>query len=183
MKPQIIGLYSPAPGSGKSTIAELLSAEDYEIISFASALKKMAVALLESCGYTNREARKIVNEKDMVIPGLNTRCRTILQTLGTDWGRNIIGENIWVNVWKMKANHCKYVVADDVRFHNEAEAIKELGGQVWKVVRPSVTNKETHASEGRLNDWDGFDRIIINDGTIKDLADNVMRAMNYDIQG
>jgi hypothetical protein len=61
------------------------------------------------------------------------------------------------------------VVADDVRFPNEALAIKEMGGEVWKIVRPGTENNESHSSEGQLDHWDGFSRIIVNDGSIDDL--------------
>lgn len=182
MPPTIIGLYSPAPGSGKSTIAQFLRDEGYHINSFAAPLKNMTVALLESAGYDRNQAWAIVNNKDMVVPGLGFRSRTIQQRLGTEWGRMAMSEDFWVDIWRSNARCHVKVVADDVRFLNEAQAIKAMGGQMWHVIRPSAANKETHSSEGQLNNWDGFDCTIINDGTIEDLADTTLKILGYDVK-
>ena len=73
-----------------------------------------------------------------------------MQTLGTEWGRHMIGKDIWVNLWRNKAyNHLDMncnVVADDVRFHNEVEVIKEMGGKIIKLHRSS-SSKSAHKSE------------------------------------
>lgn len=66
-----------------------------------------------------------------------------------------------------------FVVADDVRFLNEAMAIKEMGGEMWKIIRPGTENGENHSSEGQLDHWDGFSRVIVNDGSIQDLRDRL----------
>ena len=182
MPPTIIGLYSPAPGSGKSTIAQFLRDEGYHVNSFAGPLKNMTAALFESAGYSYAQAWNMVNNKDMIVPTLGFRSRTIQQRLGTEFGRMVMGEDFWVNIWQAKARCYAKVVADDVRFPNEAEAIKEMGGQMWYISRPSITNKETHASEGQLDDWRGFDRSIINDGTIQDLADKTLKILGYDVK-
>jgi hypothetical protein len=60
------------------------------------------------------------------------------------------------------------IVIDDVRFQNEAEMIKKMGGEMWKIIRPSAVNSESHQSEGGLDDWDGFDQVVENSGTIHD---------------
>lgn len=182
MPPTIIGLYSSAPGSGKTTIAQVLRNNGYYINSFAGPLKNMMVALLESAGYTNSEAWRMVRDKDSIIPALGFRSRTVQQRLGTEWGREIMRETFWVDIWRSKAERCTKVVADDVRFPNEAETIKRMGGQVWHVIRPSITNRETHPSEGLLDDWTGFDRVVVNSGTIEDLADATLKALGYNVK-
>ena len=64
------------------------------------------------------------------------------------------------------------VVIDDVRFLNEVEMIRRLGGRVIRIDRPGP-NENTHASENELNDFDGWDGVIVNDGTLEDLAERV----------
>jgi hypothetical protein len=170
MLPKVIGLYSPAPGSGKSTIATCLEHYDYTVVPFACFLKGMIRALLVELGYTPSRATDIIKQKDLVVPGINIRMRTLMQTLGTEWGRNTLDQDFWINCWKEKVKSCGgFVVADDVRFPNEAAAIREMGGKVWKVVRPGVENSENHSSEGQLDHWDGFSRVIVNDGSLDDL--------------
>lgn len=182
MPPITIGLYSPAPQSGKSTVAQFLAAEGYHTVSFAAPLKNMLVALLESMGYDNAQAWHIVKNKEMIVPTLGFRSRTLQQKLGTEWGRMAMSESFWVRVWEARARRHIKVVADDCRFPNEVEAVKNMGGQVWKIVRPSVVNKETHVSEGQLDNWDGFDQVIINDGSLNDLTDKVLNILGYDAQ-
>lgn len=175
MESPIIGLYSPAPGSGKSTIAQILLEEKkYQCLSFAGPLKQMSLAFFKGMGYSDEQACHLVYNKDFVLPGLNVTVRKIMQTIGTDWGREIIHKDVWIKIWKMRAKNYPLVCVDDVRFENEAQAVKSMGGQVWKIIRPGVENRETHQSEGRLNGWDGFDRIIINDGSIDELREKLL---------
>jgi hypothetical protein len=170
MVPKIIGLYSPAPGSGKSTVAACLDDYGYCVVPFAGFLKGMVKRLLFELGYTPARATEMIKQKDLIVPGINIRMRTLMQTLGTEWGRNTLDQDFWINCWKEKVKSCRsLVVADDVRFPNEALAIKEMGGEVWKIVRPGTENNENHASEGQLDHWGGFSRIIVNDGSIDDL--------------
>lgn len=64
-------------------------------------------------------------------------------------------------------------VITDVRFHQEAEVLRELGAEIWQVVRPGVIA----GSSGHASDVDGSqfepDRIIVNDGSIQDLQKKV----------
>lgn len=85
------------------------------------------------------------------------------------------------------------VVVEDVRFPNEAETIRRLGGQLWEVVRPGTPRhyplpdwlswlsrliprrwrSRFHASEGRLRNYPHFNLRIVNDGTLEDLEATV----------
>lgn len=106
------------------------------------------------------------------------RVRDLLQKRGTEQGRLIYGENIWVdtmfawfqvlnNYWQMD----KFIVPD-VRFPNEVEAIQKWGGRVYRIVAP-IRNAEAHAtpearnhpSETSLDSYflDQFDGVIHND--------------------
>jgi hypothetical protein len=98
--------------------------------------------------------------------------RRILQRMGTEVGRNILGENIWVlAVLNNLENNGKYVFTD-CRFENEAEAVTNLWGQVWRIDRPGVGPANDHISEIGLDDWN-FDVRINNAGSIEDLAEKV----------
>lgn len=168
---KLIGLYSPAPQSGKSLAANVLARTSHRMMSFAEPIKRMGAEFFVSLGYEKDEAVALVwAHKERIVPEINATPRHVLQTLGTQWGRDCINQSIWLDCMKYRIEKEKSygVVIDDVRFLNEAEMIKDMGGEMWKIIRPSVVNKETHVSEGGLDDWDGFDRVIENTGTIQE---------------
>jgi len=167
---KLIGLYSPAPQSGKSTIAAALEQKGYVIVPFAETLKLMLLPMLEALGYDSKGANYLVNQaKQVVVGDAGVSVRHMLQTLGTEWGRQCIHPDIWVRCWKGRADQYDAVVADDVRFPNEAKMIKLLGGEMWRIERSDSVSTFDHASEGSLNNYQEFDRHITNDGTIEDL--------------
>ncbi len=179
---QLIGLYSPAPQSGKTFTASVLEQSGYKTMSFAEPIKKMAAEFIMSFGYPKEQAVRFVwASKEETIPAIKTTARHILQTLGTEWGRNCIGSEIWLNCMMSRvASHLKNgdskIVIDDVRFQNEAELIKRMSGEMWMIVRPSVQKSTTHESEGALDKWGAFDQAIINDGTIADFRAKIDKA-------
>ena len=143
--PKIIGICGSI-GSGKTLVADYLCAQhNFYKIKMASPIKDM----LSAVGLTDNELEGA--KKEIEIDLLCGRSpRYAMQTLGTEWGRHIIGKDISVNLWRNKAyNHIDMnlnVVADDVRFHNEVEIIKEMGGKIIKLSRSSST-KSPHKSE------------------------------------
>jgi len=131
---------------------------------------------------------KVFNNSRMYINKLTPR--KLLQLLGTEAGRHVIHPNIWVNA--LFADYPKIVDMDDkgldvyenwiitdVRFPNEANIIKEKGGIMIRINRPQYLNnrlvigKNEHLSETALDNYDGFDYVIENDGTVQDLIDKV----------
>ena len=167
---KIIGIYSPAPQSGKSTVAEFLKQKGYTVVPFAETLKEMLVPMLEALGYDKAGACYLTHEaKEIIVGDAGVSVRHMLQTLGTEYGRTCIHPDIWVRCWKGRAQRFDAVVADDVRFPNEAKMIKLLGGEMWRVDRPDAVRTFDHASEGSLDTYHEFDRHITNEGTIDDL--------------
>jgi hypothetical protein len=70
------------------------------------------------------------------------------------------------------------VVISDVRFLNEANAIKMMNGQVWRVNRPNVLAANDHASEIEMDSFNNFDVVITNDTTIDELFLELTGLMN-----
>lgn len=171
--PKLIGLYSPAPQSGKSTVASLLTERGYHTIPFAASLKAMLRTFLLQLGYgPDAIDTYLTTAKEHTLPGIRCSSRHLLRTLGTEWGRTCVHPEVWLIAWRSRAE--RYirsgtpVVVDDVRFPNEADLIRTLGGQLWRIDRPSTEGDTDHASEGGLDDYD-FDHYILNDGSLADL--------------
>ena len=171
----IIGLYSPAAQSGKSTVAKFLAQEcGYEVVPFAQTLKEMLIPMLKALGYSDDEAYRLVHvDKAVVVPRAEVSVRHMLRTLGTEWGRSCIHPEVWLRCWEERIKPYTLVVADDVRFPNEAKLVRRLGGELWCVKRPGVLRTHEHASEGGLDTYPHFTKLIANDGSLSDLVDKL----------
>lgn len=104
--------------------------------------------------------------------------RLMLQLLGTEWGRDLIHPNVWVNALmadyspvRMDGKMPNWVVTD-MRFPNEMEAIKQRGGVTIRVNRGVAPKTHEHPSETAL-DKARFDHIIDNNSDISSLVDTV----------
>jgi hypothetical protein len=76
----------------------------------------------------------------------------MLQLLGTEFGRNLITNDIWVRVLEAKIEPDDQIVIDDIRFPNEAEMIKGKGGKIVRVTRvgQELGMVDTHVSEAGI---------------------------------
>ena len=170
--PRLIGLYSPAPGCGKTTVANLLLA--HRPVSFAAPLKRVVEILLDRLGSDGYSL--VHKDKESIIFELGVSARHMLQTLGTEWGRACIHPDFWVMIARAEAerimNDGRCVVIDDVRFPNEAAMVFDLGGELWRIDRPGVSYDGSHESEGGLEDITP-DRVIVNDGSIDQLLEKI----------
>jgi hypothetical protein len=165
----IIGITGYA-GSGKSTAAKhLVERHGFTLVKFAGPLK----AMMRCLGLGDREIEGDLKEEPHPVLNYKTP-RYAMQTLGTEWGRDLIGQNLWVDAAMASAatviDQGGRVVIDDCRFPNEAAAIKEAGGVIIKVIRPLTTPVGAHASEEQelpvdwevynVNDVEGLGRVI-----------------------
>ena len=182
MEPRIIALYSHAPQSGKTTVARHLAyRHGYTPIKFADPIKMMVSTLLD---YTSLSYDRIFEategkDKERQIKELGgTTARKLLQTLGVEWGRKCIDENIWANILVERVAHdnLKYVI-DDLRFPNEMAALRKLvGAKFWRVDRYGVALNHGHASDGLLDGMQ-FDAHINNDGSLEQLHKQIDEAL------
>ena len=158
MKHRIIGISGPA-GSGKDTAAKLikslLPAMDYQLTSFADPLKIM---LSKGLGITARQLYG--DEKEVIDPRYGCTARHMMQTLGTEWGRNTIDQDIWVKSLENRINTLggNWIIPD-VRFESEANFIRENGILLNIIGRKTLDHN--HKSESGIYMQDG-DVIIPN---------------------
>ena len=150
----ILGLVGPK-GSGKSTLAHALMLDyHFRHFPFAGPLKAMLRTLLIGQGLTHQIIDQMIDGdlKEKPSPYLDGKSpRFAMQTLGTEWGRALIGPDFWINTWKHKAEAATdNVVCDDVRFLNESEAIRDLGGKIIYISRQDLKLGDAHVSEQEM---------------------------------
>lgn len=178
---RLIGLYSPSPGCGKTSTAHVLARQGFQPVSFAAPLRSMVFSLLLDLGYTSGEAFTLLHDcKEETLPEIGVSPRHLLRTLGTEWGRQCIHPSLWLQSFKSRLGGLHQVVVDDVRFANEAQLIQQLGGELWLVRRPGCERPAEHASDGDLDGWDGFARTLINDGSLEQLQQQVLAALEQE---
>lgn len=174
MGPPLIALYATRMQSGKSQVAKTLQlTRGFALVKFADPFKVFIKDLLIQGGATEPLAERMVEGdlKERDIPGLGVSTRRMLQTLGSDWGRQLISPALWVEIAKRKIEQNLAagtpVVVDDMRFPNEYEMILQLGGHPVKVVRTGTQPYQGHASEGLL---EGYPMTVLhNSGTLSEL--------------
>ena len=134
--PVVIGLTGPA-GCGKSTIAQHLVTQDgFTRVRFAEPLKLMLRAYLEYCGAGPELIERMLEGDLKETPSalfVGRTPRHAMQTLGTEWGRMCIDEHLWTSAAAMRVHqlaHHTDIVIDDVRFENEADTVRHMGGKV-----------------------------------------------------
>lgn len=126
-RPRIVAFTGPA-GSGKSTAADYLVGKGYTRVKFAAPLKAMCHAI----GLTVRHIEGDLKQEPCDLLQGKTP-RHAMQTLGTEWGRDCLGPNFWIDLWAAEACRHPRVVCDDCRFENEAASIRDLGGIVVRL--------------------------------------------------
>jgi hypothetical protein len=188
-------------GSGKDTFASLVmkNYEGWVIKKWAGKLKETA-SLLTGVDIRLWEDQEF--KKKWMGDQWGMTYREFLQRLGTEAMRNGLHTDVWVNAliseYKPYCSVCglyndihkmscypllrKEVYPNwlitDTRFPNEADAIKNMGYPVVRIVRPnSSAPTSDHPSETSLDDYT-FDEIIVNDGTVEELEQKAINFIN-----
>lgn len=200
-------------GSGKDTIGDIIckNKSNWVKMSFADTLKDIVSILfgwdrdmVEGSTHQSREWREIPDKFWSEKLSVEWTPRKALQYLGTELFRNHLNQNIWVDSLEKKIeNTDKSVVITDVRFENEMEMIRKLGGKIWRVERGVLPEwfkkveswnvdkenlkydipyfvteiKNIHESEWRWIGVDKPDKIIYNNGTIEDLEKEIINLI------
>lgn len=178
----IIGLIGNI-GAGKSTCAQVLVEQGFTEMTFADPLKQACMALF---GFTHEQMYGSQEMKATPDPRwFGVTPRQIMQFVGTDLLRNQlaqimpeIGTDIFVHRMKVAlTEHQGNVVVSDVRFQNEADLIKSLGGYLIKIVRPGKAS-DNHASE-QVDLVTGYDITLLNYGTKEEFLEKCKGLYEY----
>lgn len=173
----IIGLCGAA-GAGKNSVADVLSERyGFRQLAFADPIYE-AVAAITGMAVAELQDRE---QKERPLGWLPCSPRRLLQSLGTEWGRELIHPDIWITAAMRRIEEGRDYCVTDVRFVNEAHAIRDRGGVIWKVWSPrgSSLSPEAarHASEGGIPDF-LVSSAIANTGTLEDLSAAVGAVMD-----
>jgi len=190
-------------GNGKGTVADILVEQGFTKVSFADKLKDGVAtifnwdrAMLEGDTDESRSWREQEDAFWTAETGRSITPRIVLQEFGTECMREGFDKGVWVSLLKkyLLDNPGNYVVPD-VRFRNEQNMIRELGGAIWQVKRgqdpdwfpraiidnanPDTSNLmsgyDVHESEYKWIDVNTrFECIIHNDSTLLDLHTSVL---------
>lgn len=171
---RLIGITGPA-GAGKDAVAAAIPGA--RRVAFADPIYRALAVMLAIPETTLRDRR----QKDSPLPSYGVSPRRLLQTLGTEWGRVTVDPDLWVRAalveWqRAAADGVDTIVVPDVRFPNEARAIRDHGGEVWLVHRPDVAPVEAHASEQGIP-LALVDRLVVNGGSLADLRRRVEETL------
>lgn len=181
MGKRLIGLTGLAR-SGKDTFARfLVEKHGFKQMAFADPVKLTAAPLFGfSYEYVFSDQFKFEVQRPWVLTG-----REILQKLGTEAIRGTFGDDFWIrrliDAYLVTYAGVESVVVTDVRFENEAEAIREQGGVIVHIKRQAAGLKgaeATHSSERGVK-LGGRDLVVENDGTLEELLDKASRLMIF----
>ncbi len=165
----IIGFIGKA-GAGKDLALHLLREENpnWQKIAFADPLREICSIAF---GLTPHEMADRELKEAPLTRWPNESPRHLLQTVGTNLFRHR-WENVWIEAWKRRvaasASPCCVpadVIATDVRFNNEAETIKSIGGHLVRISRPSLISDDIHPSEIIMESIKA-DKEVVNDGSV-----------------
>lgn len=177
--PIIIG-FTGKKGSGKTTAARFIEKYyNFPEMTFADGLKQCCKIVF---GLTDDQLYG--EQKEICDPNwFDYTPRMMMQTVGTELFRKKlsevmpeIGEDIWVlslqrKLQKLIQEHGSdtRVVISDVRFQNEVDMIKSMGGYIIRLYRETPWNSDSHESEAGINTLHNVDFEIVNNGSINEL--------------
>lgn len=175
----IVGL-AGAAGAGKDAAADALTKRGLWRHGFSKPLKYALNVMFDwdMDQWGDREW------KESAVPDIGKSPRQMAQTLGTEWGRMLVNQDLWLLLAKRQIDLVRRmgvrgIVFTDCRFENEAAFIRSAGGRVIRVVRPNANYVvAAHASENPLPPR-LVDAQIVNDGTPADLGRRICDAVFY----
>ncbi len=93
-----------------------------------------------------------------------------LQWVGTEWGRTQ-KESVWVDATLTRVPSDQNCFIGDLRFPNEIQALRDAGFLCVRITRTDrpIDRNAKHTSETALADYDDWDAVLTNDGTIEEL--------------
>jgi energy-coupling factor transporter ATP-binding protein EcfA2 len=141
-------------GSGKSTLAKLIQKNDGGVItSFSNPIKIMIFDLICLQGCNPDIATQMIygDLRETPTEYLDGKTpRYAMQTLDTEWGRNLLHTDLWIDAWKRNLGSIinqHDIIVDDLRFLSEERAIRTFKNSVIVKVTRGEYEPGDHSSE------------------------------------
>jgi hypothetical protein len=159
----IVGISGKAQ-SGKDTVgAILVNKHGFIRVASADALKRIAMRTFNWDGAKDARGRKFLQDLATAVRGYDP--------------------DFWINITfqeieRQQKNNNTYplqehdFVITDVRYTNEADYLKKAGAILLRIERGGIELFD-HESETQLDNYEGFDYLISNNGTIEGLEERV----------
>lgn len=170
----LTGWQGKIAGVGKDTAAAYLvdyHRTEFRSIAFADPIR---AAMKVIFGWDDSMFTQA--KKNLVDPEFGISPRKAMQTLGTEWGRELINSDLWLILAGKRAEGILAgdfnVLITDTRFENEAQWIRKNGGMIIHLDR-NVEKVESHVSEQGIKFVDGIDIKIDNNETLGNLYYNL----------
>jgi hypothetical protein len=174
--PRVVGLAGPI-GAGKSTAARALGMLGYRVASFATPLKAVCYQIFAPLGAEYRHFFGSQADKAELIANLGTSGRRILELVGTEGFRAAVPD-VWVRAGLVPRFPGERIVLDDVRYENEAFALREAGGLIIHLNRlghePPRTGHKSDA--GLVHDYHDA-ALVVADGDLVGLGAETVKAV------
>lgn len=172
--------------SGKDEAAKILVEEfGFTRVAFADKLRDFLYALNPIVDVDAARMRKTLYYVQDVVDSFGwdgyketpygPEIRRLLQRLGTEAGRQTLWDTIWIDVALTGHPEDAKLVVSDARFFNEFDAVRERGGEIWRIERNGVGPANDHPSETEAVNYPYFATYIHNDGTLEEYRKSVIR--------
>lgn len=164
---RIIGIGHKAE-HGKDTLGIFLHEciPNSVLAAFATAPKEKAAE------YTNESIEKFNTHegKNEYLPQYDMTRRDILIKIAEE-EKTAKGQDIWIDtLFEQVQQTISTLIITDVRFSNEADAIRKRGGILINVTRPGIP-LSTRPSETALDNYTHWNYHILNNGSLEDLKE------------
>jgi hypothetical protein len=167
--------------TGKDTTADFMTTDfGFTKFSFADPMRE-ALVRLDPTIHVGGHPTSLASAVNLMgweeLKGASSDVRPLLQRFGTEVGRNMFGQNFWVDLALKSIADVNKAVFADVRFKNEADAIKAAGGIVIRITRPEYGPANSHISELEMVDYP-VDFTINNSSNLFALKNEVNSIIN-----
>jgi hypothetical protein len=174
----IIGLAGYAR-SGKDTVAGILVQHGFRRTAFADPLRSILFDLDPLIDFLGHKASlsNAVQLYGWEQCKESPEVRRMFQALGDTCRKNLGADVLVLSVvTRIKDNLAQDWVVSDVRLPQEADALRSLGGVVWRIARPGVGPVNGHRTEAAVDSIHP-DAVIDNDDDIPALTAKVLAQL------
>lgn len=171
--PPIVAFLGPKK-VGKDTCADyLVEAYGYKKYALADPMKHAVQNLFHFS-----DEQMWGDQKDLIDPFWGVSPREVMQYIGVDTlyeglGHRFphLGHSFFIRAlerWQTEHPEIKVAICD-LRMQEDVIALKKMGAHIIRLERPGIIVDDSHISEGHVYEVEGYDSILINEGTLEDL--------------